>query len=232
MANTTLSSLRSFGRKTFKIDRLWKVWDDSEWNDAIWGAIEEVQNYGNFRLQENNATTTFNTVVDQAEYDISTSITDLQGINVVEFDNVTLDTITYEDVIMDNETIPTGTPTNYYIYNNKIGLYPTPSVVDTVTVVYNKKLTLPTDDADESPLSSEYDRAIILYAQYTLLSDLWDPKNVQRASLRLQRFNKELGKLYNMDMLLDRNQLQYKNSYTPNVQLYKRNRFITYKICH
>ena len=84
MPNTTRSALRTKTRKELKIDRLWKVWDDSEVNEALDEAIEEIQDKWDNNWQENQTEIVFDSIIDQQEYDLDTNVPDYIGIDLVE----------------------------------------------------------------------------------------------------------------------------------------------------
>jgi recombinational DNA repair protein RecT len=58
-----------------------------------------------------------------------------------------------------------------------------------------------------------FDKAIKLYASYTLLAQPADAKNIGRANTKLARFRLEIAKLFNAYLLPDRENIVYKTSY-------------------
>ena len=83
----------------------------------------------------------------------------------------------------------------------------------TVYVNYKKFVTLPTENDDESPFPKAFDKAIKLFAAYTLLAQFGDNKNITKANSKLSRFKQEMAKLYNAHLLPDRENIRYKTAY-------------------
>ena len=213
MANTALSTLRTGVRTEIKLDRLWKIWDDAEVNDAIIMGIEEVEAKGNYKFPQWQTDTTFDTVIAQQEYDMETLIVDFQGIELVQHDDRTLIPTTLKELKVLYRDFVDGAPTHYYIYGGQMGLHPIPNQIKTVDITYKKFVTLPVADTDLSPYPRAFDKAIKLYAAYTLLSQPADNKNLARAQSKLTRFTREIAKLFNAYLLPDRQNIHYKTSY-------------------
>ena len=213
MANTQLSVLRTGVRSEIKLDRLGKIWYNPEVDDAIGIALEEIEAKGNYKFPQNQTDVTFNTVISTQEYDMETEIPDFQGIELVQYDDKTLYPTTLEKLKRNYTDFVTGTPTHYYTYWGNIGLHPYPNAIKSVDVTYKKFVTLPTTDTEESPYPKAFDKAVKLYAAYTLLSQPADNKNLGRAKSKLDRFKKEIAKLYNAYLLPDRENIQYATNY-------------------
>jgi len=225
MANTSLSTLRSWTRAEFKLDRLGKVWSDPEVNDSINEAILEIQNKWDYKWDENQTSTTFNTVVDTQDYAISTVASDLIAVDLIKYNTTTLSSTDYITLSALYSEFPSWDPQNYYLYGWNIGFSPIPTEINTVTLIYRWILANLTTDTDLSPFPTNFDKAIRLYASYVLLSKPGDTKNEQRAQLKLSNFEKEIEKLIKTYLTQDRGQFQYKTTYTPRISSYKRSRF-------
>jgi len=93
-----------------------------------------------------------------------------------------------------------------------IGFSPIPTSVKTYTLNYRTRAPLLVDDTDVMVLEDDFKRAIQLYASYILLSQL-DSENLQRANIKLGRYNQEIGKLNMTFRVVDEGQKFYKTSY-------------------
>ncbi len=217
---TTLSKLRSMWRSEMKLDRVGRVWSDEEWNDAINEAILEIQNRGDFKWIENQQETTFPAIVDQQEYDLSTLVPNFIGLDLVKYDNVPLDSVNYVALKANTTTFPSWLPTEYYLYGGNLGLNPIPVTGYDVEIVYRAILSDLVLDTDESPFGQNFDRAIVTYASYTLLTKPWDSKNFQRSEIKMKRFNEIVGRLYKTYLIQDKAQFRFKTTYTPRSKVY------------
>lgn len=222
---TSLSNLRTGVRSEMKIDRLGKIFNDSDVNSAINEAILEIENRWDYKWDENQKTTTFNTVVDQQDYDLSTLISDFIAVDLVKYNNTTLNSSDFITLSALYSEFPSWDPQNYYLFGGNMWLSPIPTAISTVDVTYRGILSDLTLDADESPFGTNFDRAIKTYAAYILLSQPWDNKNLQRAKIKLQRFEESVAKLIKTYLTQDRGQFQYKTVYSPRISSYKRSRF-------
>lgn len=212
---TTLSQLRSAVRNEMKVDRTWKIWNDAEVNDAINTAYTQVQTDFYFRWQETLTETTFSTVVDQQEYPFSWFAPNLVTIDVVRFNNITMDSIDYEEYKYNYEWDEnvSWTPRWYYVRNNSIWLVWTPKVVWTVEVIYRTALEELVNDADTIGFPDNFKRSIVLYASYVLFTKLSGEVNINAAKTKKTRYQEEVDRLKLTDALLDQGQIQYKNTY-------------------
>lgn len=215
MPNTQRSELRSGTRREILKDRLGKIWDDSAIDKALDLAVEEVEARGNYKFPQNQTDATFNTVASQQEYDLETVAPEYQGIDLVQYDNVTLYPTTLEKLKRDYRDFIEGTPTHYYTYNGQLGLHPYPSTIKQVDITYKKVVSLGEADTAESPYPKAFDKAIELYAAYTCLAQPWDQKNLFSARTKLEQFKKEIAKLFNRFLLPDRENIIYRNNYIP-----------------
>jgi hypothetical protein len=72
--------------------------------------------------------------------------------------------ISFEHTIVDPEN---GIPTNFYLRNNNIGIYPTPlSATDTLTVIYVSTGPVMSLDTDETVVPEEHTLVPIMWACY------------------------------------------------------------------
>ena len=220
MANTVLSKLRSKLRSEMKLDKLWRVWNDEECNDAIWEWILELQTYWNFKWQENRVFyPTFSSVIAQQAYTLPT---DFQSVDQVKYDDRILESADFIELNAFYTTFPSWTPWNYSIFEWELQLTAIPNAIQDIDLIYRKFLTIPTTDSELSPFPFNFDRAIILFAAYTLLCQPWDNKNFNRATIKFdKRYKREAWKLFNTYLLPDRNQLRYKTNYQSRAHRYQ-----------
>lgn len=163
---STLTSLRSTARDLFiKIDPNAKVRSNDVIDSLINMGYVQVQTDGNNERREQQTEATFSTVVGQQTYSLSTNAPSFLKITAVIYNQTPLSKIYREDIFRTNNTTNSGTPMWYYIYGANVWLYPIPSAVDTVTLLYCKSLPTITSVVD-SILPSDFDRAICEYAAY------------------------------------------------------------------
>ena len=212
---STRSELRIKSNQEVKIDKLYKLWSESEYNEAINEALFTINSKWDWKWETQDKTTTGSTTASQQFYD---KPTDYLGMKLVEFDDKELTRTEYEDVQRQYTDLPTWTPTYYYLYKDKIGLHPIPTQVGTLKLLYGTTITDLTDDTDSSPFAERFDRAIALYVAYVLLSQPADNRNLQRANAKLSRFNEEIIKLQKLFLYNDRENMQFKSNYIPRTQ--------------
>lgn len=215
MANSTRAELRTKANTEVKIDKLFKVWSKSEYNDAINEALFFVNTKWDGKWETQDKTTAWVTTIDQQFYDRPT---DYRALKLIEFDDLELTRTQYEEVQRDFISLPKWTPTEYYMYKEKIGLHPIPSSAGSLKLLYATKVVDLATDTSESPFDPRFDRAIALYTAYILLSQPGDNRNLQRAQTKLSRFNEELPKLLKMFLYHDRENMRFINTYIPRSQ--------------
>jgi len=212
MANSPRSSLRTQANQEVKIDKMFKVWTKPEYNTAINKALFKINSLGDGKWETQDKTTEGLTTALQQFYD---EPVDFRGLKLAEFDDNELKRTEYEDIQRAYTTLPTGTPTHYYFYKNKIGLHPIPTTAKNLKLLYSTKVTDLTDDADLSPFAPQFDTAIALYVAYFLLSQPGDNRNLQRAQTKLARFNEEMSDLLKMFLYKDRENMRTRSTYIP-----------------
>jgi len=212
MANSTRSQLRTLTNQEIKIDRLYKIWSEAEYNQAIDEALFYINSRGDGKWQMQDQTATGLTTVDQQFYDTPD---DYLWLKVVEFNDRALTRVEYDDLVRQYTEFPTGTPTQYCLYKGKICLNPIPTQEGVLKMVYSKKVVNLTTDETESPFANRFDRAVALYAAFILLSQPSDSRNNQRASTKLTRFETELGVLLKMFLYSDRENMRFRSTYIP-----------------
>ena len=190
--STTLSDLVSKLRGYMKMDPNDAIWSTSAKQDAINVAYQQVQRDGNFKWPENEATVTFNTVGGTQEYAFPTYIADFAKLDMVQFTDTTGELYPYtKSVALRNALSGTGRPSNYYLYNKKLGFYPTPDTSYPVRVLYRKRLPTLTDSVD-SEFDEDFDDAIVMYAAYKTWATT---KNSPKASQALNDYSMALNRL-------------------------------------
>ena len=202
--------LRALSNDEVKIDKLFKVWNESAHNRAINQALFEINQRWDWKWETQDKTTSGNTTISQQFYD---QPADFRGLKLMEFDDNALSRVEYTDIQRAYTDLPTWTPTSYYFYKEKIGLHPIPTAVGSLKLLYSTTVTDLTTDATESPFDDRFDTAIALYAAYVLLMQPWDSRNTQRAQLKFSRFNDEVNKLLKMFLYKDRENMRVRNTY-------------------
>lgn len=134
-------------------------------------ALERVQSDTGYALPENISV--YTTTPTAQEIDLPEDFVRIADPNGVKCGSGTpISAIEYTELLqMYNLSGASGQPLYYYIRNEdgtwKIGFYPVPQN-QTVTIPYNKKLPEMTSVVS-SPLSSDYDEALVTYATYLVL---------------------------------------------------------------
>ncbi len=208
----TLSELRIKVRQEMKVDRNGRIWDNSTVDDAINLAILTVQKASNFGWQVNDACQTIQSVAGQETYSLDENS---QGIKLVEYEKDTIFTTQKLEIEALNKTLPSWTPRFYYIYNWALGLSPIPTTSNQeITIFYQKFLVPLSDDSDTLPFQSDFTKTVVLYASYDLFAQTSDAKNIQRASVKKDRYKEELNTIRLAYLIPDSNQVRYKTVYT------------------
>ena len=88
-----------------------------------------------------------------------------------------------------DETLDTGLPTNYYIFNDQIYLYPIPNQVKTLRLWYYKSPTTLDETTDSLEISSNWDDVVATYAAY--LASIKDD-SLKKADYLMQECNAKL----------------------------------------
>lgn len=143
------------------------------------------------------------------EYDVPANF---QRMNIVKQNRLLLMSSSLAQLQIEWSEDRRGTPLNYFIRNNKIGFSPIPTSALIITLNFRQRVPLLVADTDIMTLEDDFKRSIQLYASYILLSQL-DSENLQRANIKLVRYNQEISKLNMTFRLIDEGQKFYKTSY-------------------
>lgn len=158
------------------VDPNGKVWDDPSVDAAIFDAFRHIQRDFNLDLDACKGSFSLVTVPGQQEYPISGLASDfVQLRDVIDATGMLLQPDDKENLYSQGFYNLIGQqialPSRRYFFNGNIGLYPTPSTVQTLMCFYRKSLPLPTSDGVTlSPLPVDFDRAIGLLGAYYLWS--------------------------------------------------------------
>lgn len=163
---TTLAALVARLNSEIKIDKNNKIWSEDDKEQFINDAYFQVQKDMSFKLRANQASLTFSTAAGTQEYALPSNFITAR---LVTYNGEPLDKTEYEDLKEQNQGNAQGTPYEYYIYGDNIGLNSIPDAVGTVILYYRKRLPTLTD-SQNTVLVTDFDLAIIKYAAYLLWS--------------------------------------------------------------
>ena len=141
----------------------------------------------NFYFPQCDGDTSSMTVIGQAGYTQPTDFARVEQGSVI-YDRSPLDLADYDwlkNRFIDLTT--TGTPTFYYLRNQKLNLYPAPDSVKQIQWSYRKKPTNMVNNTDSCFLSDDFDQAITFYAAYLCFNDY----DKDFALSALQNYNQE-----------------------------------------
>jgi hypothetical protein len=196
---STLSSLVSDLRNYLKSDPNDKIWGSAVKEAAINTAYFQIQKDGNFRWPQNEATTTQATTGGTAEYALPS---DFIRLDMVQFADTLGELFPYsKEMAMRNGTTSQGRPSNYYLFNQKLGFYPTPDTAYTANILYRKKLPTMTVSVD-SAFPIDFDPAMVRYAAYVIWSTT---KNQAKTAQALQDYQLFLNQLKSAFLFQDAN---------------------------
>jgi hypothetical protein len=142
------------------------------WTDA---QLNYWLNEGNLdlaaRLEDLEASDTQSTAASDYQYDLPT---DCIKVKRVQYDSFPLAFIGYNDLnkyeaVGDPSTSETGTPQYFYLWNNDIFLYPTPTAIKNLTIQYYKRPATMDEDTDTPEHASQFHNLIVYYAVYKAL---------------------------------------------------------------
>ncbi len=130
--------------------------------------------------------------------------TDNIAIRRITFDGIKLFPIDFLDIYESeiDDSASTGTPSNYYLWNDYMYLYPIPgagNVGKTLAVYYYKAPTTITASTDTLETKEVYDDAIICYMAYlSLIKDSEsDLSNLDKADYMMGECNAKIGSIKN-----------------------------------
>lgn len=213
----TRSQLRTSIRTEMKIDRRWKIWDDSEVNEAITDSISQVAVDNDYKWQELEKTWTDVTIADQQEYALPT---DFVTLDLVRLNGIVMSSTTFKELKQAYQTMPKGSPVTYY--DKDYNLWLTPITQTAWTVIDYEYRAFPpvmTEDTDTMVYKDNMKRTVVLQACFILFSKYADQQNLTRAKAKSDLYKIELAKAKKWNSLWDIAQIHYKTSSNP-----KRNR--------
>jgi len=185
------AELRADLRNELKKDPNAKIWTDDTLNGYLKQGNLKVQKDWNFQWRENQANTTFSTVVWTQEYVLPT---DLGKIQLVRFNTTDLRKTTKVQLKRDQNNFVAWTPSKYYVFGAYIGFDVLPSAVWTIDFDYIKRLIFPTDDTTDIDFNDDFDASIVKYAAFLAWSTI--PAMNWVASSKVQEYGLELDTLY------------------------------------
>ena len=113
----------------------------------------------------------------------------------------------------DGETISQSTPSHYYVQGTVIGLYPTPNVSKTCELIYRKRLTSLSDDADTIDFNEDFDQAIVNYAAYLAWNGYRGASG--NAQVELQAYERQMDTLKQTYLVFAQENLKFNTQIAP-----------------
>lgn len=169
-----------------------RVRDTGYSSSEIKGYINDTQNdiFNEYRLRF---------MEDSQSYTIAVGVSDISNgsglptdyVQALDIINSKGDRLKYIEV-KDISISESGVPTSWYIFNNTINLYPTPSAVDILTLRFYKKPTELSADADVPEVPSEFCEALVLGAAYRVLQV---KDNYDQAAILQNKYDEILQKM-------------------------------------
>ena len=161
---SSLTELRTNTRNQYlKIDPNANVWNDTSLDYYINRGYTKVQQDFQYSMPECQTSTTITTTSGTQEYSKPSDFVKITGL----FDNSSeLSSITKQDAT--RAGTGSSKPSQYYIYGDKIGLYPTPDATYTLDLLYNKKLAKLTD-SQASEMTEDMEDLVVVWACYLML---------------------------------------------------------------
>ena len=201
-----LAQIRASLRSELKTDKSGKIWSDLVLNDYINQGYLKLQRDGLFAWNGNeNGSGTLTLVGGTQEYALPS---DFGWLRLALNGSTQLIESSFGDVKIRNPNNTQGTPSNYYINGDYMGLDPVPSGSATVTLYYRKILASLTSDSSTIGLNSNFVPAIVKYAAYLAWSS---PRgNADTASQKLGDYQIVLRTLMSAYRMRDLATLQYK----------------------
>jgi len=189
---STRAEQRADLRTELKKDPNGKIWNDVALNWYLKVANLKLQKDGNFQWRENQANTTFNTVVWTQEYVLPS---DLWKVQLVRYNGSDLYNTTKVILKRAYSNFVDWTPSQYYLYGNNIWFDVIPNWTWLIDLDYQSRVPYPTDDTTQTGFPDDFDIAIIKYAAFLAWSSI-DWKQAT-ASSQLQEYQLEIDTLYN-----------------------------------
>lgn len=217
----TRAQLRTAIRTEMKIDRKWKIWDDTEVNESITDAIDQISVDNDYKWEELIKTWTDVTVATQQEYTLPT---DFVTLDLVRISWNTLNSTTYKELKELYQSFPLWTSTHYYDKNYNLWFNPIPTTSSLVIdYEYRASATVMTADTDNMVFKDNMKRTVVLQASFILFSKFSDNQNLTRAKNKEVLYQKELWKAKKRNSLWDIAQIHYKTNYNPKMWTSKNN---------
>lgn len=184
--STTLQNLRIKCRTAYlKIDPNAKVRDDNMLDFYLNEWKRQVQNDAFFDLPENQAEYVITTQAWVKEYDLPDRFRKLETI-----------AINGEKLRLSSKSKCMWkwlwVPSEYYLYNNKVWLYPIPKWEFEVEMLYSQELN-EMDNAIWTELPVDYDDLIVLYATYLMLISV---EKTEKANMVRNQYNNQRDVLF------------------------------------
>lgn len=187
------------------MNRNYRIWSESQVANFINTARLKIQSEGRFDWGFNEAEYSFSTVASTATYALPTGFVRVVG--NISYDGSNLASMTFRE-FRSKYPVATeeGRPSIYYLNNSSIGFYLIPNEAKTVRFVYAKKLTDLSADSDDNVMTSDFDRAIVLYACYLAYRQITGKE--QKGLVCLQDYEEQmliLKESFLGDMAIDEN---------------------------
>lgn len=200
MAAKTVSQLIIDLRDEIKTDPNGKIWRDRELRRFLSRAYLKIQADAMFNFPENQAApTALATVGGTQEYNLPASFGRMVEL-VIASSNYPLEIISLDKLYsLYPQQSEAGTPTRFYLRNDKIGLHPIPDAVYTLTQIYRKKFAFPTVDTQVIDYDDdEVADTMVKYASYLA----WSSPRGNRATAveKLQDYKELLSALKHAKM--------------------------------
>lgn len=198
---TSLATLRTRLSEDYTRDPNYRIRNQSAVERAInkWYTRVQKDLWWTEWSNENNATTS--TVAGSELYDLPS---DFIRMKLIRYNGDDLVETTRKAIKRADETSQSWTPHRYYLYNNKLGLYPVPSAVGTLDLEYYQSETT-LSSAQDTQLPSIVDDAILLFAAYKLF--LW-VRDTGSAQSFYQDYQDEVNTL-RMTLLFDDENVEF-----------------------
>jgi len=185
---TTIENFRSRLNEDYVRDPNNHVWNLSTKDRAINKGYTRVQQDLNRNQWENENNATSSTVAGSELYTLPDNFVRMK---LVRYKGAELTKVTRKDTKEWADTPQSGTPAYYYIYNNKLGLYPVPDAIWTIDLeYYEAEATITTSQDSQTPAIA--DDAILLYAAYKLYLGVRD---INSAGLFREDYENEISRL-------------------------------------
>ena len=220
---TTLSGLIDQLRDEIKIDPKGTINSDTLLTRNINRALRRIQEDTSYDLPENQGVALVSVQSGVREYDLPTDFKRMGEPQSVKWGKSTiLSPSDYNTLLAHYDLDDNASTSNrYYIRKEsgdwKIGLYPIPSSSEIVTAPYLKSLP-EISASQDSPLPTDFDEVIVVYASYLTLRRL--PGYEQQSMINYQAYKELLKPLLANALTYNRHALRFthqrRGRFTPN----------------